>query len=186
MDELSARAEKAGGSAVPVATCEATPECDDVDAIIAAWGRERPDLDVSSVGIVSRVARLSARFAQTLEADFASHGLTKASFEALAALRRSGEPCRLSQTALMRELSLTPGTVSVRIGRLVADGLAVRRDDPGDRRGVIVELTPAGRSAFDHVVDDHLATERSLLAALDVREQAQLADLLRRLLLAAP
>jgi DNA-binding MarR family transcriptional regulator len=159
---------------------------DAVDAIVAAWGRERPDLDVSSVAIVSRIARLSARFAQALEANFSAHGLTKASFEALAALRRSGEPYRLSQTALMAELSLTPGTVSVRISRLVEDGLAARRDDPGDRRGVLVELTPAGRAVFDGVVDDHLATERGLLAALDSREQEQLADLLRRLLLEAP
>ena len=191
-DEMSTRdgmstAEKPeGGAGAPSAAGAAGLERDAVDATIAAWGRERPDLDVSSVGVVSRVARLSARFAQALEANFASHGLTKASFEALAALRRSGEPYRLPQTALMRELSLTPGTVSVRIGRLVEDGLAVRRDDPGDRRGVIIELTPAGGAAFDSVVGAHLATERRLLAALDAREQEQLADLLRRLLLDGP
>lgn len=159
---------------------------DAVDAIIAAWGRERPELDVSSVGVVSRITRLAARFTQALEANFARHGLTKASFEALAALRRSGAPYRLSQTALMHELSLTPGTVSVRIRRLVDDGLAARRPDPGDRRGVIVELTKAGLAAFESVVDDHLATERRLLASLDAGEQAQLAGLLRRLLRGAP
>ncbi len=159
---------------------------DAVDAIIAAWNRERPELDVTSVGVVSRVTRLSARFTQALEANFARHRLTKASFEALAALRRSGAPYRLSQTALMRELSLTPGTVSVRIRRLVDDGLALRRDDPGDRRGVIVELTEAGLDAFEDVVADHLATERRLLAALDAGEQELLAGLLRRLLLHVP
>jgi DNA-binding MarR family transcriptional regulator len=185
-DGMSAAEKPEGGAGAPSAAGAAGLERDAVDAIIAAWGRERPDLDVSSVGVVSRVARLSARFARALEANFASHGLTKASFEALAALRRSGEPYRLSQTALMRELSLTPGTVSVRIGRLVEDGLAVRRDDPGDRRGVIVELTPAGSAAFDSVVADHLATERRLLEALDAHEQEQLADLLRRLLLDGP
>ena len=159
---------------------------DAVDAIVAAWGRERPDLDVSSVAVVSRVTRLSARFTQALEANFARHRLTRATFEAVAALRRSGAPYRLSQTALMHELSLTPGTVSARIGRLVEDGLATRRDDTADRRGVIVELTPAGREAFEAVVEDHLATERRLLAALDAGEQEQLAGLLRRLLRDAP
>lgn len=155
---------------------------DAVDAIVAAWARERPDLDVASVGVVSRLTRLAARFTQALEANFARHRLTKASFEALAALRRSGVPFRLSQTKLMHELSLTPGTVSVRIGRLVHDGLAVRLDDPGDRRGVIVQLTPAGLRAFDDVVHDHLATERRLLAALDAGERDELAGMLRRLL----
>jgi DNA-binding MarR family transcriptional regulator len=185
MGETSARKQKAGVADASAAACAAAQERDAVDAIIAAWGRERPDLDVSSVGVVSRITRLSARFGQALEANFVSHGLTKASFEALAALRRSGAPYRLSQTALLRELSLTPGTVSVRIGRLVEDGLAARRDDPGDRRGVIVQLTPAGAAAFDGVVDDHLTTERRLLTALDADDQAQLAGLLRRLLLAA-
>lgn len=178
----------AGGDAAVdgVVAAGAAPGPDDVDGILAAWGRERPDLDVSSVGVVSRVTRLSARFTQALEANFARHGLTKASFEALAALRRSGAPYRLSQTALMRVLSLTPGTVSVRIRLLVDDGLAVRIQDPDDRRGFIIGLTEAGLRAFDDVVDDHLATERGLLAALDPGEQAVLAGLLRRLLLDAP
>ena len=155
---------------------------DQVDAIIAAWGRERPDLDVAPVGVVSRVARLAARFSQALEANFAGHGLTKADFEALAALRRSGTPYRLSQTRLMRELSLTPGTVSVRIARLVERGFVERLAADDDRRGVVVALLPAGERAFEDVVDDHLATERRLLAALDPGEQELLAGLLRRLL----
>jgi DNA-binding MarR family transcriptional regulator len=155
---------------------------DEVDAIIAAWERERPDLDVASVGVVSRIARVAARFSQALEANFEGHGLTKADFEALAALRRSGTPYRLSQTRLMRELSLTPGTVSVRIARLVERGFVERLADGDDRRGVIVALLPAGELAFEDVVYDHLATERRLLAALDPGEQGLLAGLLRRLL----
>lgn len=155
---------------------------DQVDAIIAAWERERPDLDVTPVGVVSRVARVAARFSQALEANFEGHGLTRADFEALAALRRSGTPYRLSQTRLMRELSLTPGTVSVRIVRLVERGFVERLADDDDRRGVIVGLLPAGERAFEDVVHDHLATERRLLAALDPGEQELLAGLLRRLL----
>ena len=155
---------------------------DQVDAIIAAWERERPDLDVAPVGVVSRVARVAARFSQALEANFEGHGLTKADFEALAALRRSGTPYRLSQTRLMRELSLTPGSVSVRIARLVERGFVERLPAADDRRGVIVGLLPAGERAFEDVVNDHLATERRLLAALGPGEQELLAGLLRRLL----
>jgi DNA-binding MarR family transcriptional regulator len=156
---------------------------DQVDAIIAAWERERPDLDVTPVGVVSRIARLAARFSHALEANFAGHGLTKADFEALAALRRSGTPYRLSQTRLMRDLSLTPGSVSVRIARLVERGF-VERLAADDRRGVVVGLLPAGEQAFEDVVRAHLATERRLLDALDAGEQELLAGLLRRLLAA--
>ena len=157
---------------------------DEVDAIIRAWRRERPDLDVSPVGVVSRVARLAARFSRALEANFEGHGLTKADFEALAALCRSGAPFRLSQTRLMGELSLTPGTVSTRISRLVEREFVERLAADDDRRGVIVALLPAGERAFEDVVHDHLATERRLLAALDPGEQELLAGLLRRLLVA--
>lgn len=158
---------------------------DEVDAIIAAWERERPDLDVASVGVVSRVTRLAARFTAAMETTFAAHGLTKASFEALAALRRSGAPYRMSQTDLMRTLSLTPGTVSVRIDRLVADGLVEREPHTGDRRTVLVRLTRRGEEAFDDVVGAHLETEARLLAALTRREREVLAGLLRRLVLDA-
>jgi DNA-binding MarR family transcriptional regulator len=156
---------------------------DEVDAIIDAWARERPDLDVTSVGVVSRVTRLASRFTAALETTFAAHGLTKATFEALAALRRTGAPYRMSQSELMRAVSLTPGTVSVRIDRLVADGLAVREAHPGDRRTVLLRLTARGEAAFEDVVHAHLETERRLLRALDGAEREALAGLLRRLVL---
>lgn len=159
-----------------------TPK-DEVDAIVEAWARERPDLDVSPVGIVSRVTRLAARFSAAMETTFAEHDLTKATFEAIAALRRAGAPYRLSQSALMRSLSLTPGTVSVRIDRLVADGLVTREPDPEDRRSVIIRLTERGEAAFDGVVHAHLETERRLLRCLSAGERETLTGLLRRLVI---
>jgi DNA-binding MarR family transcriptional regulator len=83
----------------------------------------------------------------------------------------------------MRVLSLTPGTVSARIDRLVAEGLVGREADPGDRRTVLVRLTDRGRTAFESVVHAHLETERRLLGALDETEREALAGLLRRLVL---
>jgi len=34
---------------------------DDVDAIVAAWHRERPDLDLTPLHVLSRVTRLAKR-----------------------------------------------------------------------------------------------------------------------------
>jgi DNA-binding MarR family transcriptional regulator len=69
-----------------------------------------------------------------------------------------------------------------RLDRLEQAGLIVRLPDPTDRRGTLVELTPARLQLVDVVVAAHLANERRLLEALSPVEQAQLADLLRRLL----
>ncbi len=69
-----------------------------------------------------------------------------------------------------------------RVDRLLARGYVERRPDPGDRRGVIVRLTPEGTAVVDAALDRLLASERELLAELGPDERDGLAALLRRLL----
>lgn len=157
---------------------------DHVDQILAQWRRERPDQDASPMGIVGRVKRLSRVFDQETTQTFARHGLEPREFDVLATLRRSGAPYRLAAGQLGRALMITSGTVTNRIDGLEAAELVRRTDDPGDRRGVLVELTPKGLKQVDAVLEHHLETERRLLATLTGPQQGQLADLLRRLLLA--
>jgi DNA-binding MarR family transcriptional regulator len=155
---------------------------DAVDGIVAAWRRERPELDLDSVEVWSRLDRLAVRQAQVLEETAARHGLSKAGFEALAALSRAGSPHRLTQTQLLQELGLTPGTVSVRVSKLVKDGYVERLPDTDNRRGVVVALTSKGEAILDAAAPDCLAQQRRLLAPLDPGELEALAGLLRRLL----
>ena len=63
----------------------------------------------------------------------------------------------------------------------VARGLVARLPDPHDRRGVLVRLTPEGRTTVDGALASLLDRERELLAGLDGSAQARLASLLRRL-----
>src|SRR5919199_5949669 len=98
---------------------------DSVDRLLASWGAVRPDLDLSPVAVVARLGRLRRIFEAELETVYAEHGLTGPDFGALVTLRRLGGD--VSQAALARELGLTAGTVSVRVDRLVARGLAERR-----------------------------------------------------------
>ena len=57
---------------------------------------------------------------------------------------------------------------------------------PQDRRGLLIELTPAGLRLIDEAVTDHVAAEHRLLTALSPAERDQLAGLLRTLLLGLP
>lgn len=155
---------------------------DSVDRLLDGWHRVRPELDFAPVGVVARLARVRAVVDHELEAVFAEHGLSGPSFAMLVTLARLGDPDGVSQRRLMEELRLTSGTVSVRIDRLVEAGLVERRPDPDDGRGALVRLTAAGRERFEAVTPVHLATERWLLSALSDAEQAELAGLLRRLL----
>jgi DNA-binding MarR family transcriptional regulator len=81
----------------------------------------------------------------------------------------------------MDELGLTSGTISVRMDRLVAQGLVDRRADPGSARNTLISLTPQGRELFERVVPAHLNNERRLLSGLSDEELELLAALLRKL-----
>jgi DNA-binding MarR family transcriptional regulator len=155
---------------------------DSVDEIVDGWRAARADLDVAPVEVVLRITRLRAILERETEALFAEHGLTAATFSALAAIARLEGDAGVGQVRLMRELSLTSGTISVRVDRLVAEGLAERRPDPGDARGTRIRLTAAGRAAFDRAAPAHLDNERRLLAALSPQDRQELARLLRVLL----
>lgn len=154
---------------------------DEVDRLIEAWRRERPDLDVAPMEVLSRVTRLARHLDRARSHAFATYGLESWEFDVLAALRRAGAPYQLSPGRLLKETLVTSGTMTNRVDRLAARGLVERLPDPADRRGVLVQLTTAGRDAVDAALADLLAHERTLLATVTDRDQAKLARLLREL-----
>lgn len=159
-------------------------EADHVDRVVAQWAREWSDLDTTPVAVVARLGRAARYVDAGVEAGLAAHGLTRESWDVLASLRRSGPPHQLSPTELYRGLMRTSAAITYRLRRLERAGLIARLADPSDGRGVLVALTDRGRQLTDLVAPDHLANERRLLDALTAGEQAELADLLRKLLLA--
>ena len=155
---------------------------DDVDRIVDAWRRERPDLDVAPLHILSRVSRLARHLDRARGSAFAEHGLEVWEFDVLSALRRAGAPYELSPGHLVAQTLVTSGTMTNRVDRLAARGLVGRSPDPSDRRGVKVTLTTAGRTVVDAAMADLLDRERTLLSQLPPSEQDHLAEFLRRLL----
>jgi DNA-binding MarR family transcriptional regulator len=154
---------------------------DDVDRIVSAWRRELPHLDVEPLLVLSRITRLARRLDLARGAAFAAHHLEGWEFDVLSALRRAGPPYQLSPGQLVTETLVTSGTMTNRVDRLEHRGLVRRNPDPGDRRGVKVRLTRAGRETVDAALSDLLEHERELLSELSPLEQADLAGMLRRL-----
>jgi DNA-binding MarR family transcriptional regulator len=155
---------------------------DEVDRIVEAWRRERPDLDVTPLTILSRVLRLARHLDLARGSAFAEHDLEGWGFDVLSALRREGPPYELSPGQLVAQTLVTSGTMTNRVDRLAARGLVSRGPDPSDRRGVKVALTDTGRSVVDAAMADLLDRERILLNQLPPSERDHLAELLRRLL----
>jgi DNA-binding MarR family transcriptional regulator len=154
---------------------------DEVDALVCAWRRERPDLDVAPLEVLSRVSRLARHLDLARREAFATHDLEPWEFDVLAALRREGEPYALSPGRLLQVTLVTSGTMTNRIDRLEAKDLVVRVPDPHDGRGVQVTLSREGRRRVDAALTDLLAQERAILATLPSADRDRLADLLRLL-----
>ena len=154
-------------------------ERDEVDRLIAAWNRERPDLDLSPLYVLSRIIRI-ARHLDIARRD-AFGELENWGFDVLAALRRAGTPHQLSPGQLMQETMVTSGTMTNRLDRLEELELITRQPDPRDGRGSLVTLTRAGIRAVDAAMEDLLESERELLSTLSVKDREQLAELLSRL-----
>jgi DNA-binding MarR family transcriptional regulator len=120
----------------------------------------RSEIDQALAGYRRLVGLLSA--ARTPE--FPDPHVTMAQMRVLMLLSALGET-RMSDLAHQQGISLS--TLSSLADRLVEAGLAQRRSDPRDRRGVLVSLTPAGATLIDHFQElgtDHL---RLLLEQLD-------------------
>jgi DNA-binding MarR family transcriptional regulator len=162
---------------------ERTSRRDEVDHLVEAWQRERPDLDVAPMQVLSRVSRLARHLDRQRSSAFAAYGLETWEFDVLAALRRAGTPYQLSPGQLLRETMVTSGTMTNRVDRLAARGLVARENHPGDRRGVLVRLTVSGKETADAALSDLLTAEEEILAGLTKQEQSQLSVALRRLLI---
>ena len=155
---------------------------DEVDRVVDAWRGVRPDLGLDPLHIWSRLDRLSGILEGRRKLAFAGHQLVSWEFDVLAALRRAGEPYRLSPGQLVVETHVTSGTMTNRVDRLVARGAVTRENDPSDGRAVRVRLTGDGLALVDAAFESLLAMEEELLAKWTHGDRARLADYLRVLL----
>ena len=158
------------------------PGEDGVDRIEQSWVRERPDIDVSSVGIVSRIWRIARYLEQERNQRLVELGTDRVTLDVLAMLRRSGKPYRMTAGQLTKAALITSGGISNRLDKLERNGLVTRAFHAEDRRRVDVLLTPKGVELVDSVVSDLMDHESRLLAALTDKDHSDLRRLLKTLL----
>nr|WP_295714449.1 MarR family transcriptional regulator [uncultured Halomonas sp.] len=155
---------------------------DHIDHILKQWRQERPDLDVAPMGTIGRVKRLNHALMRTMEKTWAKYGLTDASFDVLATLRREGAPYALSPSDLMASTMVTSGTMTHRINLLEKAGLIERVKNPEDGRGFLISLSQHGFDLIDEAVAAHVETQAQLVSGLTEEQRAQLDALLKQFL----
>ncbi|WP_367324994.1 MarR family winged helix-turn-helix transcriptional regulator [Streptomyces sp. HUAS ZL42] len=153
---------------------------DTVAAVVRQWQAVHPGLDTGPMEIIGRVNRCAALLQQAEDAPLRRAGLSRAEFDLLGALRRSGH--ELTPGELARETFSSGAAVTKRLKQLTERGLVERRGDTRDRRVAHVRLTDAGRDLVDGILPEQLAHETSVLSGLDPAGRSELAAMLGELL----
>lgn len=157
---------------------------DSVDHILDQWRRERPDLDLSAMGVFGRLAQVARVVEGRVEEVLNRHGLRSGDFDVLAALRRSGPPYTLIPSELSDMVMMSRAGMTSRLDRLEAAGLVERSLDPADRRSFKITLSEKGREVIDATLADHAANLARLASGLAPKDAVMLDRLLRDLLTA--
>ena len=112
------------------------------------------------LNISNQIKRLlAARLLQDFDTSMAR-------FDLLAQLERAAPPQGLSMTALSARVMVTNGAITGLVDGLVRDGLVKRRAQPGDRRTVIVGLTPLGKRRFLAMARRHESWVKELFSGV--------------------
>ncbi|MEU4152901.1 MarR family winged helix-turn-helix transcriptional regulator [Streptomyces sp. NPDC026659] len=159
---------------------DATPRTDTVASVVGQWRAVHPGLDTGPMEVIGRINRCAALLQQAEDAPLRRAGLSRAEFDLLGALRRTGH--ELTPGELARETFSSGAAVTKRLKRLTETGLVERRTDTRDRRVAHLRLTDAGRDLVDGILPEQLAYEKAVLSALAAEGQEELSDLLAVLL----
>ncbi|MFO0936316.1 MAG: MarR family transcriptional regulator [Gemmataceae bacterium] len=152
---------------------------DAVDQLIGAWRETRPDLDPTPLGIVGRVIVLAQHLEKSVASALSTHGITLGQFDILATLRRHGPKGGMTPTQLLGCVMLSSGGMTSRLDTLERSEWIVRRPDPNDRRGVIIELTAKGKKLIDVATATRFDEAARSLPNLSEGERKNLESMLR-------
>jgi DNA-binding MarR family transcriptional regulator len=132
--------------------------------------------------VIAGYETLMQRLADSHAPEFLEIAITMPQAKLLYLLGAAGE---LHMSDLVQRLGVSLSTISGLVDKVVDQGLASRRDDPVDRRQVVVALTPAGRDFIDRFRELNARQMRELLELLGDHDLAQVRDALAALATAA-
>jgi len=130
--------------------------------------RTKTGRQVEAVMDASRV--LVAVIAQSIAA--ADQTLTLPQMRVLTIVSRQGP---LNLNAVAQSLGVHPSNATRTCNRLVEAGLLDRRDNPEDRRNVVLTLTHEGRDLWEGVMDHRRRSIEQVVRRLTPKEREQLA-----------
>jgi DNA-binding MarR family transcriptional regulator len=158
-------------------------EQDHIDRWLEEIREFLPTLDLRVEGIVDRIGGIQRRIKRMLDETLEEHGLSSGEWHSLGKLARTPGG-RRSAGELAANVELSSAAMTNRLDRMEKAGLVKRIPDEHDRRSIQIELTDKGRKLYERTVEAQAAKEGIVAEALTPKQQDELNDLLRRLMLA--
>lgn len=156
---------------------------DIIDQLITDWNKQRPELDVESMGIVGRVIMLGKILERRAGDVLKENGIYYTDLDVLATIRRSGFPFELTPKQLMAAVLLTSGAMTALLKRLIKLELIYRAPDKNDGRIILVGLTEKGILLVDKAIEKRFDEANKSVEVLDGKEREILSSHLRKLLI---
>ena len=116
--------------------------------------RELEDVGARAEALVASVAR--------------RHGLSHAALNALAVIEGNGAPLPVGTVGSL--MHITSGTMTSVLDTLERNGLVERVPDPGDRRRILVDVTPAAQEILDLLLPEVVQSTTAALAGIPAEE----------------
>lgn len=154
------------------------PTLDPVSVILAQWQRERPDIDPAPMKVFGLIARAQSMTTSFMNDALSKWGLSRPSFDVLAALRRAGPPFNLTPKELSESLMLSGAGMTSRLDRLENLNLIARLPEPNDRRSLKIQLTDRGVRLVDEVVPGIVAAQWNIASRLGASKTEEMINLL--------
>jgi DNA-binding MarR family transcriptional regulator len=155
----------------------------DYGAAIGPWVREFPALDPWLVEFLLVFAMLTGRINRETDRLLHDLNVSRTAMIILAALRRAGDPERLSPSELSQAAMLSSAGMTAQLDQLEERGLVRRSPDPADRRALYITLTRPGQKLVDKAIETYNAGHKRMLTGLVSSERQALDVLLRKLLI---
>jgi MarR family transcriptional regulator, 2-MHQ and catechol-resistance regulon repressor len=147
----------------------------------ADFAEEYPDGDTTCTEAHASLCRTGEALLGELDRRIRlTFDMPQAAATALAVIDGAGEPLTPSQVS--DRVLIASATMTATLDLLEHRGWIRRVPNPGDRRSVLIEITPGGRAVVDQMLPGIRTVERSILSALSADERASLLDMLSKIL----
>jgi DNA-binding MarR family transcriptional regulator len=141
-----------------------------------------PDLDPSACEAYLNLLRAGDEAYRQSEIFFNDHGMTPGRFTVLMLLfdKLAGRALPQTPAELAEKAGVARATITGLVDTLERDGLVTRRHDSGDRRMMLIHLTPKGEATLESILPGHFKQMADQMASLTEHERKTLVRLLNK------